>query len=143
MMKKSNSCSEYHRTLGAQVQHPTGPSRPLVLRAQVLSRIENLVLWARSKFNGFTGKPPGDVVSREKAQGSGRKAQGEDKLRFYAFALCPACPVEFPLCGTSVGGFHRVNLKPSRTGATQSRVLWAWVLYSALENLCLRSRPEK
>ncbi len=30
------------------------------------------------------------------------------------FSVPSACLVEFPLCGTSFGGFHRVNLERTR-----------------------------
>jgi len=63
---------------------------------------ENLVLWARSSFNGFAG--PG---------GTRCKAQGIKERISFLFLPCALYPLPLAVL----------------LGAAQNQVLWAWILY--------------
>ena len=41
-------------------------------------------------------------------KGESMKGEGNRKMKF-GYEDLGACPVEFPPCGTSYGGFHRVK----------------------------------
>jgi hypothetical protein len=81
---------------------------------------ENLVLWARSGFNGFAD-PSG---TRRKVQGARYKERISFLLLFLPYALCPA-PLAIPF-GV------QLKARACRGVAGRSRVLWAWILYLVL-----------